>query len=71
MTEKKRNNLTLLQLGWRPFFQQQLGLEEWEYPAFRVIAQYRDRLELLGEQSELGLTCIRTCLQLQWVTGCC
>jgi ribosome biogenesis GTPase len=55
MTEKKRNNLTLLQLGWRPFFQQQLGLEEWEYPAFRVIAQYRDRLELLGEQSELGL----------------
>jgi len=37
------------QLGWRPFFQQQLSLEEWEYPAVRVIAQYRNRLECLGE----------------------
>jgi ribosome biogenesis GTPase len=55
MTHTKQNNLTLVQLGWRPFFQQQLGLEEWEFPAVRVIAQHRDRLELLGEGSELGL----------------
>ncbi len=40
---------TLPQLGWRPFFQQQLGLEHWEYPAGRVVAQHRNRLELLFE----------------------
>ena len=55
MADKKRNKLTLVQLGWRPFFQQQLGLEEWTYPAVRVIAQHRGRLELLGAESELGL----------------
>ena len=47
--------LTLTQLGWRPFFQQQLSLEQWEYPVARVIAQHRNRLELLGETGERGL----------------
>ncbi|MBT8074584.1 MAG: GTPase RsgA, partial [Xanthomonadales bacterium] len=55
MTDAEHNKLILVQLGWRPFFQQQLGLEEWEYPMLRVIAQHRNRLELLGEAGELGL----------------
>jgi ribosome biogenesis GTPase len=52
---EQQKNLTLFQLGWRPFFQQQIGLEEWEYPVARVIAQHRDRLDLMGEASRLGL----------------
>ena len=49
MTERKHGTLTLAQLGWRPFFQQQLGLEKWDSPVVRVVAQHRGRLELLGE----------------------
>ena len=49
MAESTANNLKLDQLGWRPFFQQQISLEQWEYPVLRVIAQYRNRLEMLGE----------------------
>ena len=47
--------LTLAQLGWRPFFQQQLRLEQWEYPVARVVAQHRNRLDLLAEAGERGL----------------
>ena len=50
-----KGKLTLAQLGWRPFFQQQLSLEQWEYPVARVIAQHRNRLELLGEVGERDL----------------
>ena len=39
----------LAQLGWRPYFQQQIELEHWSYPVFRVVAQHRNRLELLSE----------------------
>jgi ribosome biogenesis GTPase len=53
--EIEYGTLTLAKLGWRPFFQQQLSLEQWEYPVARVIAQHRNRLELLGEAGELGL----------------
>jgi len=49
MSDSLANTLTLDQLGWRPFFQQQITLEQWEYPVVRVIAQYRNRLDLLGE----------------------
>lgn len=38
----------LAQLGWRPFFQQQIDLEHWDYPVCRVAAQHRNRLELLS-----------------------
>jgi ribosome biogenesis GTPase len=55
MTDTQHNSLTLTQLGWRPFFQQQIGLEQWAHPVARVIAQHRNRLELLGEAGELGL----------------
>lgn len=47
--------LTLAQLGWRPFFQQQIDLAAWEHPVGRVVAQHRNRLELLGEAGEMGL----------------
>jgi len=55
MTNIEQGALTLAQLGWRPFFQQQLHLEQWEYPVVRVIAQHRTRLDLLGEAGERGL----------------
>jgi len=42
-------NLNLVQLGWRPFFQQQIELEHRNYPVCRVAAQHRNRLELLSE----------------------
>ncbi|MGD2127911.1 MAG: ribosome small subunit-dependent GTPase A [Lysobacterales bacterium] len=47
--------VNLAQLGWRPFFQQQVGLEHWDYPACRVVAQHRNRLELLSESGAFGL----------------
>ena len=55
MTDMEQNTSTLAQLGWRPCFQQQIGLEQWGYPVARVIAQHRNRLELLSEAGELGL----------------
>ena len=55
MTNDEQYALTLAQLGWRPFFQQQLHLQQWEYPVARVIAQHRNRLELLGNAGERGL----------------
>ena len=55
MTEMVQNRPTMAQLGWRAFFQQQISLEQWEYPAARVIAQYRNRLELMSEAAAFGL----------------
>jgi len=55
MANVENDALTLAQLGWRPFFQQQLSLEQWDYPVARVIAQHRNRLELLGEAGRRGL----------------
>lgn len=47
--------LDLTQLGWRPFFQQQVELEHWNYPVCRVVAQHRNRLELLSENGWVEL----------------
>lgn len=47
--------LELIQLGWRPFFQQQIDLEHWDHPVCRVVAQHRNRLELLSEEGEKEL----------------
>ena len=47
--------LNLTQLGWRPFFQQQIELAHWDYPCGRVIAQHRSRLELLNESGALEI----------------
>lgn len=44
------------QLGWQPFFQQQLTLDEWEhYSAWRVVAQHRSTAELLSEKGPFTL----------------
>ncbi|WP_027856787.1 ribosome small subunit-dependent GTPase A [Marinobacterium jannaschii] len=47
---------SLSQLGWTPFFQQQISLDEWEHniPA-RVVCQHRSCLELLTERGEIRL----------------
>jgi len=47
---------SLSQLGWTPFFQQQISLDEWEQtmPA-RLVCQHRSCLELLTEQGPLRL----------------
>jgi len=47
--------LNLAQLGWRPCFQQQVDLEHWGYPVCRVVAQHRNRLELLSESGPVEL----------------
>jgi ribosome biogenesis GTPase len=47
----------LTRLGWRPFFQRQIDLEEWDYPACRVVAQHRNRLELLSEAGVVEYVC--------------
>jgi len=45
----------LTQLGWRPFFQQQLDLDHWDHPVCRVVAQHRNRLELLSGTGKFDL----------------
>ncbi len=55
MEPDDQTRLSLAELGWRPFFQQQLSLEKWDYPAYRVFAQHRSRLDLVGEQGGLDL----------------
>lgn len=47
----------LANLGWQPFFQQQLTLDEWDnaLPA-RVLEQHRGRLELATEDGSLELS---------------
>lgn len=50
------NKISLFNLGWQTFFQQQVSLEEWEttLPA-RIIEQHRSELTLLSEQGEITL----------------
>lgn len=55
MNERRKNGLDLTQLGWRPFFQQQIDLEQWEWPVARVVSQHRNRLELLAAAGEIEL----------------
>jgi ribosome biogenesis GTPase len=48
--------LTLQQLGWRPFFQQQLSLEEYEDTVFaRVKEHHRSGFILASEQGDISL----------------
>ncbi|KDM91468.1 ribosome small subunit-dependent GTPase A [Photobacterium galatheae] len=46
----------LQELGWKPFFQQQLSLQEWEVnqPA-RVSAVHKSRIEVLTEHGQLSI----------------
>ncbi len=46
--------LALPQLGWQPFFQQQLSLDEWgESKPARVIEQHRSELKVATEEGEV------------------
>jgi len=50
------HSYSLSQLGWIPFFQQQLSLEELDdHLVGRVVAQHRSNIELLTEQGKLFL----------------
>lgn len=50
------NARTLYQLGWQPFFQQQLSLEEWETAIIgRLMVQERSVIELLTNEGTLFL----------------
>jgi len=41
------NELTLANLGWQPFFQQQLSLQEWEeFVPARIVEQHRSEMEI-------------------------
>ena len=62
---------TITQLGWKPFFQQQLSLEEFtELQIGRIIEQHRNNLIVLSEQGQLSLimppNCERVCVG-DWV----
>ncbi|QUJ68787.1 ribosome small subunit-dependent GTPase A [Photobacterium sp. GJ3] len=48
--------ISLHQLGWKPFLQQQLSLDEWEHcqPA-RVSAVHRSRIEVIAEHGSVSL----------------
>jgi len=47
------NQEVIKRLGWQPFFQQQLSLDEWEeaFPA-RVVEVHRSEIRLLGERGD-------------------
>lgn len=47
---------TLLQLGWKPFFQQQLSLDELEFfNVARIVEQHRNKLIVISEQGQHNL----------------
>ncbi|MBY6223175.1 ribosome small subunit-dependent GTPase A [Ferrimonas balearica] len=46
---------TLQQLGWKPVFQQQVELDQWQHKPARVFAVHRNRLDIVTEQGELSL----------------
>ena len=48
--------ISLSQLGWKAYFQQQLTLDEWEqFTIARVVAQQRSTIDLLTSQGKLTL----------------
>ncbi len=63
--------LTLGQLGWVPFFQQQLTLEELEqFTPARVMEQHRSHLDCLSEQGSITVSIIASTPKLtvgDWV----
>jgi ribosome biogenesis GTPase len=56
-TRSLQNTVTLQQLGWQPFFQQQLTLEDYEYATIaRIIAHHRSGYELCTEHGRQRLS---------------
>ncbi len=47
---------SLIEMGWQPFFQQQLSLEEWDSvtPA-RVVEQHKSKIELVTEKGNITM----------------
>ncbi|WP_245555164.1 hypothetical protein [Hahella ganghwensis] len=44
------HHLSLADLGWQPFYQQQLSLEEWEaFLPGRIVERHRSEIEVLTE----------------------
>lgn len=56
MKSTNLSNLSLSDIGWRPFFQQQINLEELDllFPA-RVVEHHRSEFEVLAEQGPLTI----------------
>jgi len=55
-TNNSTSSYSPQQLGWRPFFQQQISLGEWEQVRFaRVIAQHRDGYLLILPESDTSI----------------
>ena len=54
------NNLEVLaNLGWQPYFQQQISLEEWGISIpVRIVEQHRSQLEVTGEEGSFTLPVI-------------
>ncbi len=49
-------SISLLQLGWSPFFQQQLSLEEWDsHDVGRVVGHHRSNLNVMTEHGKTTL----------------
>ncbi|WP_231745270.1 MULTISPECIES: ribosome small subunit-dependent GTPase A [Microbulbifer] len=56
-TPEAHEQSPLGKLGWKPFFQQQLSLHEYEHcEPVRVMAVHRNRLEVAGEGGEKSLS---------------
>jgi ribosome biogenesis GTPase len=52
------NSLSLKSLGWRPFFQQQLTLQEFEeYLSARIVEQHKSVILVATEETVLSLEC--------------
>ncbi|MEZ9232953.1 ribosome small subunit-dependent GTPase A [Vibrio amylolyticus] len=55
--ENKMQTPSLVQLGWRPYFQQQLSLDDLDaYQVGRVLEQHRSQLVVMSEQGQVKLT---------------
>lgn len=71
MTTEKSNPNPLTSLGWQPFFQQQLTLDEiGVLSPLRVVEQYRNEVELAGEFGKQQLALLSSMPQMvvgDWV----
>lgn len=71
MKAQTSNPVTLTGLGWQPFFQQQLTLDEiGVVTPLRVVEQYRNEVELAGEFGKQQLALLSSMPQMvvgDWV----
>ena len=71
MTTSQSNPISLADLGWQPFFQQQLTLEDLGVlTPMRLVEQYRHEVELIGEKGTQQLALLSSMPQMvvgDWV----